>query len=383
MPEDQVLASLKNVGDNQQFKDKIDHLNILAYAFLKVNSDGKIIFNENELGLSEKNINFCRQNKVICKQSKNQFAHIGSFDFFYFLHNQSQHLKKIVSLGGADDKTSFFYVIKNADNFVNSVGAIIDEYQLSGLDFDFEINRPYTPDEAKLYADIIAKLRKRIGTKKLISMASIIDQETLQSMGADNWKLIAKNADFISLMCYDLISPFNQPAYTEFASNLYLIPNEFKFLHNANSSCDQSINYLTTLGVPITQIVLGIPAYAIAYGGVGSKNDGLFQPSIPSQTPAFDDMGKGLLRYSTVLNLNKKGFKEHISMSNGYVNGVWSYNPETLQFITFDNPESIRDKVDYVLQNNLAGVMMWRIGQDVPISNKRSLLKTIVEGLHR
>ena len=287
-------------------------------------------------------------------------------------------MKKIISLGGADDRKSFFYAIKNVDNFVSSAHLLIEKYQLAGFDLDFEINRPYTVEEAKLFADVVAKLRQKLGSKTFITVPTIIDQETLKSMGKDNWKIIANNANFISMMCYDLSSP----DYTEFASNLYLVPNAPKPLHNATLSCDQSIKYLIALGVPPAKIVLGIPAFAISSGGVRAVNDGLFQPSDKAQAPTFDDMGKGLLRYSTVRHLNKLGFERHLSMSNGNVDGVWLYNPEQHQFITFDNPQSVHEKVDYVLKNKLGGVMMWRIGQDVSIENKESLLKTIAEGLH-
>ena len=355
--EDTILST-DNIQSTQQFRDKINGLNVVAYAFSHVTPDGEISVNDHGF-------------------------RVGLFDFFSLLHDNKNDLKKIISIGGADDKTSFFYAIKNIENFVTSACEILDRYKLSGLDLDFEISRPYTPEEAKLFADLVAKLRNKLGPNLLISIPTVIDQETLRSMGTGNWSIIAKNADFISMMCYDLISPFSGPAYTAFASNLYLVPNSSKQWTNAHVSCDQSIHYLIKLGVPPAKIVLGVPAYAISFGGVDVNNHGLFQPSIPAQTPTFDDMGAGLLRYSTVLNLNKTGFKERISISNGYVNGIWSYSQENHQFITFDNPKSVQDKIDYVLKNNLAGIMIWRIGQDVPIDNKDSLLKTIVEGLHQ
>jgi chitinase len=357
VPED-TLLSPNNIQSIQQFRDKINNLNVVAYAFLHVNPDGTISVNDNDF-------------------------RVGIFDFFSLSHSDHHDLKKIISFGGADDKTSFFYAIRKAENFVSSTQELLARYKLSGVDLDFEIGRPYTSEEANLFADLIVNLRKKLGNNILISVPTIIDQETLLSMGGDNWKKIAKNADFISMMCFDLISPFNGRAYTGIASNLYLVPNASKQWTNAHVSCDQSIHYLITLGVPAAKILLGIPAYAISYGGVDANNNGLFQSSVPAQTPMLDDMGAGLLRYSTVLDLNKAGFKDHILISNGYVNGVWSYNRENHQFITFDNPKSVQDKMDYVLKNNLAGVMMWRIGQDVPIDNKGSLLKTIVEGLHQ
>ena len=340
---------------------QVNHLNVLAYAFLHVSADGNIIFNH----------------------KANQSALPESFRFFLEIQNRHHHLKKLFSIGGADDQKSFFYAINNVDNFVNSARVLINEHHLAGIDLDFEINRPYTPEEARGYATLVDKLRKKLGSSRLISMATIIDTGTLLSMGRENWRVIANNADFISIMCYDLTSPFSQPAFTELASNLYLVPQAPQSSQNRHLSCDQSIHYLATLDVPTKKIVLGIPAYAISYGGVGFENNGLFQPSVPDKTPIFDDMGKGLLRYSTVITLSQKGFRKHQLLSNGSVNGVWLYNPETCQLITFDNAQSVQSKMAYVLKNKLAGVMMWRIGQDVPIEHSASLLHAVVDGMQQ
>ena len=341
--------------------DQVKRLNVLAYAFLQVNPDGKIMFNDkaHHAGVPE------------------------SFRYFQSIPNTNHRLKKILYIGGADDKQSFFNAIQHIDHFVNSAGAIIDTYHLAGIDLDFEINRPYTPEEAIGYARLVERLRKKLGTSVLISMATIIDPETLQSVGRDHWHVIANHANFISMMCYDLTSPFSQPAFTELASNLYSVPEARPSLQNQHLSCDQSIRYLNTLGVPMNKMVLGIPAYAISYGGVGFEGNGLFQPSVPDKTPVFDDMMKGQLRYSTVVRLHQKGFKEHRLMTNGQVNGVWVYNPDTYQWVTFDNPQSVQSKTAYVVKNKLAGVMLWRIGQDVSSDHKDSLLKAIVDGLHQ
>ena len=220
-----------------------------------------------------------------------------------------------------------------------------------------------------------------MGDQRFISLATIIDPETLHSLGRENWQSISENVNVVSMMCYDLASASIKPAYSEFASNLYRVPDAPKMLSNANLSCDESIHYLQTLGVPAAKIVLGVPAYGVALGGVGAEHQGLFQPFNPEETPVFDDMGKGLLRYSTVLKLKKAGFNQYVTEVDGHVNGVWLYHFDKQQFVTFDNPDSIRVKVDYVLKNNLAGIMMWRIGQDAAITHKASLLRMIVDEL--
>lgn len=348
VPEGSPATLLKN---QEALQEELDHITILAYAFLHVNPNGDILVN----GTLEQT----------------------RFTYFTLLQNKKHNLKKTISFGGADDKTSFFYALEHPNQFVNSTSAIIENSHLSGIDLDFELNRPFKPDESKRYAELVTKLRQKLGSKKIISITTIIDPETLRSVGRDNWMTIFKHTDFISMMCYDLSSPLYKPAYTEFASNLYPVPNAPKTLRNANLSCEQSIKELHKLGVPLSKIVLGVPAYAVAFGGVSVNNNGLFVPSDPTQTPSFDDMGKGLLRYSTVLTLKDKGFKEYHSSSQGHSNGVWLYNNDKHQFITFDNPETVQEKVNYVLNNKLAGVMLWRVGQDAPINHHDSLLRTI------
>ncbi|MDP3558945.1 MAG: glycoside hydrolase family 18 protein [Legionellaceae bacterium] len=344
-------AHTDSMKPDKILQDKLDTLTILAYAFSHVDPVGNVIFNARQ------------------------------FSTFLSLQNPKNHFKKTVSLGGADDKISFFNAIKHPHHFVRSLSTLIHQYELSGVDLDFEINRPYTPQEANNLTQLVVMLRQELGAKAIISITTIIDPETLRSVGKDNWRLIAKNTNFISMMCFDLTSSFYKPAYTELASNLYLIPHAPNTLHNANLSCDESINIMSTFKVPNEKMLLGLPAYGVSFGGVGSENNGLFQAADPALTPIFDDLGKGLLRYSTIIHLKQEGFQEYTLRSNGHVNGVWSYNAEKHQFITYDNPETVRSKMDYVFKNHLAGIMIWRVGQDVPIDDKDSLLSVVTRSI--
>ena len=377
-----IILSQDKTTYIKQLADKIDHLNVIAYAFLKVSPEGKVVLNQNDIRITDKSQALCGQSFILCDNDNNRFLDVGNLDFFALFQNKKNDLKKTISFGGADDKQSFFYALKHPANFINAVNAIIHHYKLSGIDLDFEINRLYTPTEANAYVLLIKKLRKKLGPSKLISLATIIDIETLKSMGESNWKTITKEVDYISMMCYDLASAFSKPSFAQLTSNLYHVSTAPKFLQNANASCDESIAYLRAQGVPANKIVLGIPAYAIAYGGVDSQNKGLFQPSIPAQTPTYDDMGEGLLRYSTVIRLKQQGFKAYDLINNNSVNGAWLYNADKRQFVSYDNLRVVANKVDYVIKNNLAGVMIWRIGQDVSFDDKESLLKTIFERMH-
>ncbi|KAJ1867863.1 hypothetical protein LPJ57_005827, partial [Coemansia sp. RSA 486] len=42
----------------------------------------------------------------------------------------------------------------------------------------------------------------------------------------------------------------------------------------------------------------------------------------------------------------------------------WLFNPSTKQFISYDDPESLKIKVDYAASKGLAGTMVWSMDMD-------------------
>ncbi|MGH7569807.1 MAG: glycosyl hydrolase family 18 protein [Gemmatimonadales bacterium] len=54
----------------------------------------------------------------------------------------------------------------------------------------------------------------------------------------------------------------------------------------------------------------------------------------------------------------------------------WLYNSETLTWISYDDPRSVRLKAEYVRERGLGGVMFWELGGD-----DGTLLRAIHEGL--
>lgn len=369
-----------NIARNQDFAEKINFLNVIAYAFLHVNKNGVVHFQNSQIDLSLADLEFCKPHQNICNDSDNKFhPQFGNFNAFAKLQNKSNTLKKIISIGGAGDPDSFYYAINNVDNFVNSVTDILNYYHLAGVDLDFEINALFSAEQATSYAQLVAKLRNKLGNAALISMAVPADTGTLDSIAAKNWREIARNVNFISVMCYDFHMPSAKSQYTGYNSNLYPDPNEPDNFYHIN--CDQSIKHLISLDVPADKIVLGYPSYAISYGGVAVTNHGLFQSFDFEATPTFDEKGTGRLRYTTVLKLLNSGFKEYVTFYKNKPSAVWAYNPETQQFLSYDNTQLIREKANYIKKNYLAGAMVWLINYDASSDSDESLLVTMAKNL--
>jgi len=92
-------------------------------------------------------------------------------------------------------------------------------------------------------------------------------------------------------------------------------------------------------------------------------------------------------RYSSTWkykNIRKAIVKSTYKNSSGDWIRIWDskssvpflFNTNTRQFITYDDPESVSLKADYVINKNLGGMMMWEIEEDTQDSE---LISTIYE----
>lgn len=54
---------------------------------------------------------------------------------------------------------------------------------------------------------------------------------------------------------------------------------------------------------------------------------------------------------------------------------------QTKQFVSYDNPESARQKVEYINRNVLGGAMFWELSGDANDFNGRSLVRAVKDGL--
>lgn len=373
-----VPGSLSTNGipqSNLNFRQQVNYLSILAYAALGVHSDGIIHFKNTYRELSATDINFCQQNQAICTDNTgNANGRLGSFSAFTLLQNQNFSLTKIISVGGSNSQAAFNAAIQNPTNFATSAATIINSYKLSGIDLDFELQNTFTAAQATQYASLITLLRQTLGPTKIIALEIAPDSATQDSINSAAWHSIANNANYISLMGYEFHSYLYRPYITGFNSNLYPEISPPKMDRFYLMSDDASVNNLIHLGVPAHKILLGIPAYSHTYGGVLSYNAGLYQDFNPNVTPVFDAFGKGITTYATALSLLHNGFEEHEVYSHGVVSAVYAYNPRTNQFITYENPTSLNAKADYILENHLAGAMVWNIAEDLPVSDSNSVL---------
>jgi chitinase len=120
--------------------------------------------------------------------------------------------------------------------------------------------------------------------------------------------------------------------------------------------------------VPPDKLVLGVPFYGRGWRGVPSTENGLFQP-VAGLAPGGD--GQGAFSYS---ELKANYLPRYQRFWHAEARVPWLYDREAGVFISYDDPESLAIKADYILARGLGGAMFWELTQDGG---------ELVEALHR
>jgi len=106
-----------------------------------------------------------------------------------------------------------------------------------------------------------------------------------------------------------------------------------------------------------------VPFYGYEWSNVPNIDNGLFEPGAPD--------GQGAA-YNSIVTIESQ-FQEY---RDPITQAVWLYNGS--HFWTYDDDVAIEFKMDYVLNQRLAGVMVWNLSHDLSDGH---LLNAVVSGL--
>lgn len=251
------------------------------------------------------------------------------------LKKQKKDLKVILSLGGAS-KVGWDVVSANESNrkaFARACKRVIDQYDLDGLDFDWEIPGGYdnsAPIEVENFPKLIKEVRAAIGNDKTISIA------TGNTGGGMKIDQLVDNIDWFNLMTYDMHWTGNKH-HTALYNSL-LAPEH---------TVDRAVAYFADRNVPYSKIVVGLAFYGHGFNNVfGDYTDYRDIVQKPGVTFMWDNLA--CVPYA-------------VDADGNFVLG-------------YDNPESLTLKCDYVKKKGIRGAMYWRAECD---NDSYELAKTV------
>src|SRR5690606_14015323 len=175
---------------------------------------------------------------------------------------------------------------------------------------------------------------------------------------------LARVLDFINVMTYDYVSGARR---THFNAPLHAAGDGDP---SPAFNTDASIDIFLDAGVPAEKVVVGAPFYARGFGNVAPENNGLFQTGDAQAAGDYQTVDwRVLVRRRPADNGFRRFWHDQADVP-------WLYNPDTRVFITYDGPDGVRAKADYVRARGLGGIMFWELGGD-----DGTLLRTIHETL--
>jgi chitinase len=247
----------------------------------------------------------------------------ASNDNTYIQKAHDNGKKVLVSIAGgfasedATYKARYFDLISDAKRagFVDKISAYLTTHNFDGLDVDLE-GSAINADYGKFIAALSTSLK---ANDKLLTTA--LSHVNGGANVSDEALLLF---DYVNIMAYDATGPWNPGN-----------PGP----HSTYDFAVASLNYWVGRGLPKSKAILGVPFYGYGFGN--DFNEGMAYSEIVSKYPGAESRDE--------------------SGNTIYYNGI----------------PTMKTKVQYVVDNEYGGIMIWQLAQDLVSTNSKSLLRTI------
>jgi len=364
--------------------EKLTHVN---YAFADIGADGRIKIGDPYAAIE----------KLYPGDSWDQ-PYAGTYNQLNnVLRAKHPHIRTLISVGGWTWSGRFSDVALTESSrglFAESCVEFIRSYNFDGVDIDWEYpvegglsSNTKRPEDGVNYTLLLEELRRQLdiaadedGRPYLLTIASPAGWDKVRHLEIDR---LSEVLDFINIMTYDLRGAWDLTTTAHHAS-MFENPADPSDANSVAAKYNVSwvVDEFLAQGASPEKIVLGIPFYGRAWGGVSDPlgNGGLYQPGSLVPPGTWDDWSSG----ATGVN---DFFEIEDMISSGAYTRYWDdiakvpylYSPSMHQghFISYEDAESLTYKIDYLLELELGGVMFWEVTAD----RNDTLLDVIIENL--
>ncbi|CAG9764757.1 unnamed protein product [Ceutorhynchus assimilis] len=286
----------------------------------------------------------------------------GGYQRITTLKLRYPHLKVSLAIGGWNEgSTNYSKLVSDASRrtkFVTNAVEFIRKYNFDGLDLDWEFpaKRGGVPEDKLNFLLLVKELKAAFRKHNLLLTAAFgAGKDTIDV--AYDVEGLAIYLDFIHMMCYDYHGAWDQKT----GANAPLKSSDVL-------NVEYTLNYMMKLGAPANKLVLGVPLYgrtfvlpeALSSESKRKPKLGMVSTSVGFQGPLTRE--SGFMGYNEIcLELKNKTapWSKH-----------WDSESRTpfavrgTQVISYDDGQSIYEKVKFAMEKNLAGIMVWSVDTD-------------------
>ena len=269
------------------------------------------------------------------------------------IRDLNPEIKIILSIGGwsAGGFSEAAATEEGRKLFAETAAEIVRDYELDGMDIDWEYpgismaGIGASPEDKYTFTYLLESCREALdalgGEYKMLTIAAGGDAYFCRNTEMDK---VAALCDYVQIMTYDLRGGYSHA--TGHHTNLYT--PQFDFY---DVSADTGVKVFEAAGVPREKIVIGAAFYSRCWRGVPNADNGYNQYA--------ETVGQSGQIYDKLVDefIGKNGFERFWDDS---AKAPWLFDGET--FISYDDPESLKHKVQYLKDEGLLGIMYWEYG---------------------
>ncbi|MGE5497390.1 MAG: glycosyl hydrolase family 18 protein [Syntrophothermus sp.] len=257
--------------------------------------------------------------------------------------------KIMVAFGGADDSGTLSAdiafvaadsalrstLVKNLTDFILSNG-------YDGIDMDWEF--PSDAVQGQNLTKLVKELRESF-TARSSGLLIAVDVTPTDWFGRHlEYSKLVNYVDWFNLMAYNFHGSWIKPLHSGHNAPLYSPSTD------VDGCVNDGVNYLLkTRGVPKDKIVVGVAYYGFEYNSAGIYQSATGSVPTILYTDIASRMNSGLWDYKW----------------DDYSKVPYIQDKARTKLVSFDDTTSLRIKSEYVFQNQLGGVMIWALGEDL------------------
>ncbi len=281
-------------------------------------------------------------------------------------------VKVLLSVGGGGGSANFSAVMANStrrSTFVNAVYSFLKTNGYDGVDVDWEY--PATATDKANYSLMISDLRAKFVGSPAPAPSWLITAAVPNGNWAAQYidfATVKAKMDFFNIMTYDF-----HGAWSTHTGHNAALDAPAGDPDGATLNMNYVVTYyISTRGVPASQLNLGVPFYGYRSDSIESLHATCPGADCKPETNAGDD-------YRSIAPLVGIGWTR--SWDNS-ASSPYLRRDSTTGFISYDDPQSIQAKVNHgVNVRGLGGAFMWSLDGDKLSNGTQPLLDAMLTGL--
>ena len=316
---------------------RLTHVN---YAFAKIGPDNRLTWNAS-----------AAVEQVYPGDCAEPGCPHGLFNQITLVKRRHPHLKFLLSVGGWTDSGPFYEMAASEPTrevFAQSCAGFLKTYpQFDGIDIDWEHPvsgglQPGNPRDARNYVLLLAAIRKAIGANRLLTVAAAAGPRGIDPL---EYADMAGILDWANVMTYDFHSGGTRAGFNSALYNHDDPTSPRRNLHEAMQA-------IAAKGMPKDKLVAGVPFYGRGWQGVESPD--VWSPGTgPLRVGGYRDIAGTFLKTP-----------DYVRRWDDVAKVPWLYNAARKEWITYEDPQSMRLKGEYIVAQKLAGAMFWELSND-------------------